>query len=52
MDFFRGIVFGGITVGVITALNTPKNGKELRRDLKKEAKTLYEESICEIKEKF
>ncbi len=52
MNFLRGIAFGGITVGIITALNMPKSGKELRSDLKKEAKVLYEESICDIKEKF
>ncbi len=50
-SFVKGLIFGGLSVGFVTALNTPKNGKELRADIKNEAKILYDESIEEIKNK-
>lgn len=42
-DFALGALIGGIATGVAVALTTPKNGQELRSDIKKEAETLYEE---------
>lgn len=42
-DFAFGALIGGIATGVAVALTTPKNGPELRSDIKKEAETLYEE---------
>ncbi len=42
-DFALGAFIGGVATGVAVALTTPKNGAELRTDIKKEAETLYEE---------
>ncbi len=42
-DFALGALIGGISTGIAVALTTPKNGADLRSDIKKEAETLYEE---------
>ncbi len=42
-DFTIGALIGGAAAGIAVALTTPKNGVELRADIKKEAETLYEE---------
>ncbi len=42
-DFALGALIGGVATGVAVALTTPKNGADLRSDIKKEAETLYEE---------
>lgn len=42
-DFALGAFIGGVATGVAVALTTPKNGADLRTDIKREAETLYEE---------
>ncbi len=42
-DFALGAFIGGVATGVAVALTTPKNGEQLRGEIKKEAETLYEE---------
>ncbi len=48
-SFTKGLFFGSVTIGLLTALSTPKKGKDLRKDIKDEAKSLYDESCKGIK---
>ncbi len=43
-DFAIGALIGGVATGIAVALTTPKNGVELRADIKKEAENAYENS--------
>ncbi len=51
-NFAKGLFFGSITVGLVTALSTPKKGKDLRKDIKDEAQLLYNESCKGSKKQY
>jgi hypothetical protein len=42
--FWRGLVIGGVVGGVIALLFAPKNGQEIRRDIRKKADAMKDEA--------